>query len=646
MALGMGLCWFMASAQIDTERTLQSGRAALYFEDPMVAIQYFNQVVDAKPFLPEPYFLRAIAKYNLSDFTGAQRDASKALELNPFLPDAWEVRGVANQCLGNSTSAISDYRQALTLLPHNRQLLFNLALAQESADQFSAADTTYEELLALYPRFDNGYLGRAQLNLHRADTIAARADLDKALDINANSLGALSMSAALAADPIQARELMERAVTLAPDKTFLRVNRSIARYKANDLNGALDDLDYVVAQEPTNYEALFNRAMLRCELGDFDRALPDLDLALRLRPNDLKARLNRAMVLYEKKDYQKALDDINRVYESFPEMFAGVALRGQIHQAMGNTAEARRDFHLASQLAHSTKINDEMPPEETDDALSRFRALQAADDSQATAAEQSFNARGIKAHTAPQAKAAEMQPIYQLTYYVDPDAPAVYDKEIDDLNAARVLPLIVFLSNSQPRMESEKEAAKHFESIRRLTAAVQSGQAHTADYFARAMDFTTLKAYPDALNDLNEVILRQKDFAPAYLQRAAVRYRIQESGLGNVIADTDAATLNARSAMTLQQIMDDLDHALTLNPRMAAAHYNRGVILLRLGAWADAIDAFTAAVDIDPTLGPAYFNRGFANFERGNQDEAIADISRAGQLGVHAAYPLLKQIRF
>ncbi len=642
-----------AGAQLNTERTLQAGRSALYFSDYQVAIQYFNQVIEAKPHLAEPYFLRAIAKYNLEDYIGARRDADRAVEINPFLPDAWEVRGVAEQCMGNNAQAIADYRHALELLPHNRQLLFNKAIAEEGADRFDAADSTYSELLQFYPRYDAAYVGRAQLNLHRADTVAARADLDRALEINGNSVGALVIRAALADDPADALADMERAVTLQPDRTFLRVNRAVARYRANDFNGALDDLDYVLQQEPLNYEALFNRAMLRAELADNDRALRDLNRVLELRPNDLRARLNRAMVLLAKGEYRRAMADVKAVTDVYPEMFAAIALRGQINQAAGNTAGAQADFRQASRLAHSTKVNADnadaasasSTQDEVEETLARFKALQKADDSEATASAQTFNARGLKGRTSDNSQAVDMQPIYQLSYYTDADGPALFDKEIEELNAARVLPFVVFLTNELPSLTRQADVDRHFQSINSLTEIIDRGQARPIDRFARAMDYSTLKDFELALGDLDAVIAAQPDFAPAYLQRAAVRYRIREAGLGNVIVEGDAAELNARSAMVLGQIMDDLDRALELNPRMAVAHYNRGIVLMRLGAWADAIDAFTAAIEIDPTLGSAYFNRGYAEFSRGNRDAAMTDISRAGQLGVHAAYLLLRRMQ-
>ena len=41
-------------AQINTERVMTIARNALYFEDYVLSIQYFNQVINAKPYL---YFL-------------------------------------------------------------------------------------------------------------------------------------------------------------------------------------------------------------------------------------------------------------------------------------------------------------------------------------------------------------------------------------------------------------------------------------------------------------------------------------------------------------------------------------------------------------------------------------------------------------
>ena len=138
------LAVFLASSlagwsQINTDQVLRVGQNALYFEDYVLSIQYFNQVIQAKPYLPQPYLMRAIAKLNLEDYRGAEEDASKCISINPYLPDAWEVRGVARQNRGLNNGAIADYDQALALMPNNRNILFKFI----SLSAMMLAGTTY-----------------------------------------------------------------------------------------------------------------------------------------------------------------------------------------------------------------------------------------------------------------------------------------------------------------------------------------------------------------------------------------------------------------------------------------------------------------------------------------------------------------------
>ncbi len=648
-----------AMAQLNTDRIIQVGRNALYFQDYMLAIRHFNRVIDNRPYLAEPYYLRAIAKYNLEDYAGALTDASAAVELNPFLPDAWEVRGVANHCLENYAAAVSDYSRALDLLPYNRQILFNKAVAQERAGMYADADSTYAALFRAYPRFDAARVGHAQLNLQRGDTLAARADLGAALEINPNSVEALTLRASLSADdPKAALADMERAVKIQPDRAYLRVNRAVARYLNFDFNGALDDFDYVLQQDPMNYTALFNRAMIRAEIKDNDRALQDLDLALKLRPDDVRAKFNRALILSEKHQWDDALADADAVVAAYPEMFAGYALRAQINRQAGRESAAAADYRRSMQIARrdvapdASGASDGMAPDADADAadrtaatINRFKTLQTIQDESATA--QTFNAEGLRARVEERHDAIEPQPIYQLSYYTADadDESAVFDREINAINSARMLPFVVFLTNNLPQMTLDSDASRHFEDIQRLGALVNAGNASPLDYFARAMDYMTLKDYTPAIADLDALLAARPDFAPGYLMRAAARYRLMESQRGRVMIGADAAALNSGLAMDAARIRSDLDMALNYNPAMAVAVYNKGVLAMQAGDYDEASADFTRAISLNPDLGAAYFNRGFIHFSRGNRDDAERDVSRAGQLGVRAAYSLLRRMK-
>ena len=72
-------------AQFNTDRLITIGRSALYFEDYVLSIQYFNQAISAKSYMYEPWYFRAVAKYYLDDYVGAESDCTEAIQRNPYV---------------------------------------------------------------------------------------------------------------------------------------------------------------------------------------------------------------------------------------------------------------------------------------------------------------------------------------------------------------------------------------------------------------------------------------------------------------------------------------------------------------------------------------------------------------------------------
>ena len=83
-----------ATAQYRVDRLITAGRSALYYEDYVLSIQYFNHAITAKPYLYEPWYYRGIAKFNLDDYAGAERDAGKAIDINPYIDGIYDLRAI------------------------------------------------------------------------------------------------------------------------------------------------------------------------------------------------------------------------------------------------------------------------------------------------------------------------------------------------------------------------------------------------------------------------------------------------------------------------------------------------------------------------------------------------------------------------
>ena len=83
-----------ASAQYRVDRLVTAGRSALFYEDFVLSIKYFNLAIGAKPYLYEPWYYRSVAKFNLDDYMGAESDASEAINLNPYINDIYDLRAI------------------------------------------------------------------------------------------------------------------------------------------------------------------------------------------------------------------------------------------------------------------------------------------------------------------------------------------------------------------------------------------------------------------------------------------------------------------------------------------------------------------------------------------------------------------------
>ncbi len=654
-------------AQINTDQVLQIGRNALYFEDYVLSIQYFNQVIAAKPYLAQPYFFRALAKYNLDDFKGAEADACLAIERNPFITDAYELRGVARQNLGLDSLAILDYARALELLPENRGILFNLALAQANVKDYEASEKSFAHLLDSHPGFDGGYLGRARLLLEKADTTAALNDIDKALSINKHAVNGYLLRADIAIhrnqDYEQALKDMDEAIRLQPKYAGYYINRAYIRYRLDDYFGAMSDYDYALQLDPANFVAYYNRALLRMEVHDYNKAIDDLSHVLQMRPNEYRALFNRAMLYREIGDYENALNDIDRVIEDIPDFAMAYYLRFDVKHSMGmRSAQSDLDRSIAlatkqkareglENLINPSKILDEATPAEKDlnldsqeEVARQFSTLLTVSDN--ANVDQEFNNKGIRGKVQDRTVSIELEPLFTVTYYTSPTElkpTGDYIREVDDINRTKALRYVLQVTNHEYPISDVDDINNHFRSIEYYNSYLSTHAPRAIDYFGRAMDQLTVRNLDGAIADFNKAIEAAPDFTIAYLMRAIARERRLKLSVANPKNGEEKPSASAMK-VELKQVMDDVDTVIKLSPNMAVAYYNKGVLLAEMQDFMSALDAFTKAVEIKPDFGEAYYNRGYVYLKLGNRMAGVSDLSKSGELGIVPAYNLLKRM--
>lgn len=235
--------------------------------------------------------------------------------------------------------------------------------------------------------------------------------------------------------------------------------------------------------------------------------------------------------------------------------------------------------------------------------------------------------------------------IYALTYYdntTELRTNGNYQRELDELNSSLFLRERLYMTNS-PRQMTEIEINKQFELIQYYTKLLNTDNKRAVDYFGRALSYLLLKNYDSAIEDFTRAVEQSPHFTLAYYERAVAEYlRYKEV---HSSATTGVDRTFAVAQVEMKQIIDDLDKTLELSPGNIYVYYNKGNIYYESENYTAAISCYTQAVDAKADFGEAYYNRGIAYFRLGNMEKGMADLSRAGELGMVSSYNLLKRMR-
>lgn len=652
---------FNCFGQLDAERVFTIGKNALYFEDYILSIQYFNQVIKSRPYMAEPYFFRGLAKFYLEDYKGAEADCSLTIERNPFLVDAYEVRALSRLSTGDYAGAVADYDKGLKYLPENKFFLLNKAIAQQNLKDYDNSKQTFDKLLSLFPKYDNAYLGRAQLNVMMKDTVAAYEDLNKCISLNENNVGAYLMRADIEMsknkDYPKAIADMDRAIKLEPKKADLFVNRAFLRYKVDDYFGAMSDFDYAIGLDPGNVPAHFNRALLKMEVGDVNKAIEDFSFALSREPENYQALYNRGVLYQDIKEYQKSIADFDKVLEAYPYLPMVYFARSESKRLMGDMAGGERDYNKMRKMQKEQELkrhaiadnagkNDGEKEEETpEDVIKKFQSLVVVKNENAVKPEYDNKYRGKVQNYE---FAIEIEGLYILSYYDKPTElreNAFYQKEIDELNSSYYLRDKLYITNVNSQL-SERDIETQFELIRHYTSLLGNDSKRAVDYFGRGLSFMLVKDYDAAISDFTDAIALSPNFVLAYFARANARYfEMMADGMAGDNGGQEKEAKRLLEQAALQSVVADFDKVVELSPKLIYAYFNKGNLYYNQNDYTAAISCYTSAISIKPDFGQAYYNRGIAYLRMGNMDKGVADLSRAGELGIVSSYNVLKRMR-
>ncbi len=669
------VCPIWLKAQLNTDRLTNIGRNALYFEDYVLSIQYFNQVIKVKPFLQDAYFYRAIAKIQLEDYVGARADLDRVIELNPFIPMAYYARGYSRRRLDDMKGACEDFTKSLEYSPENPLYLINRIEVYEQMEEYDKGLSDIDFLIRRSPKQSGLYLEKGKVLLSKGDTLAAKPYFYKGVEIDsldAEMWGAKAYYDLIVDDNMGALKGYDRSVELGSKNVSTYINRGILNYYEKKYRTALEDYDMAVKIDPYSVQALYNRALLRSEVGDYNNALDDLDNILKLDPKFFEAVYHRAVIHIELGQWNDAVKELTKLIERYRYFTPALQLRANAYEKQGKDKLAFKDRKAAYDLEKEYRSGQRKDTLDTDVHIASHGAESVVDKSSMFLADVDSDTDGgkQKIRGAIQKNNVELtsEKNFQLSYYVfnavDLPQNNRLDAEIIRLNASQRLGGPVYIVNKEVQM-SGSMIDFHFAAISQKTSVLEEQPENASLYLSRAMDFTLVKDFTSAISDFSRAIFYGEDMAMAYFMRANVRYKSIEVNQNKMDIEESVRTTSkdaedtklkgaglslkplyaeSKDELEYEMVMRDYDKVIELAPQFPYAWFNKANLLSMQNDWNAALSHYNEAISINPDFGEAYFNRALVYLMLDKEDEAIADFSKAGEMGVYQSYNIISRL--
>ena len=637
---------FPVFAQFNTDRLVMIGRSALYYEDYVLSIQYFNQAISQKPWLYEPWFFRGVAKYYLDDYSGAESDCTEAIDRNPYVVSAYEVRALCRINQKKFQEAVSDYDRALRYDPENQLYWYNRILCLVQNKDYDYAMTQIDTMITRWSRYARAYAVQGEVYLLKNDTANAIQSLDKSLEIDPYDGGIWAERAVISLSQKEwkeGEEYLSQSIKLLPRHAGNYINRAMARYNQNNLRGAMADYDTALDIDPNNFLGHYNRGLLRAQVGDDNRGIEDFDFVLKLEPNNLMALFNRALLLEQTGNLRAAIRDYSKVIEDFPNFWFGLEHRASCYRRLGNTKQAELDefrilkAQMDKRYGKQQRMTDKQRQmrKRSDEDMEKYNQLVIADEDEVEHEYKSAYRGRVQNRKAD----LTFLPMYGLTFTRPQDEVKTelpYESTIEDFNATS-RSRTVYISNDQTKLEEDRmrQTFVYIDSLSTAIDATKNMKDVKPLLFMRAIAYSTIQNFDNAIDDLSICIQIDSTLTLAYWQRAVCQAKINEFNA------SQGTNIDLKSA----NVLGDLSDAIQKSPRNAYLYYNRGNLYAQRNDYQHAIDDYTRAIALEERLAEAWFNRGLAKIFANKIDDGISDLSKAGEQGLYQAYSVIKKYR-
>ncbi|MCX6256650.1 MAG: tetratricopeptide repeat protein [Bacteroidia bacterium] len=209
---------------------------------------------------------------------------TQVIDNYPTSDVAYKNRGNFFGDLRETAKAMSDYNVLLANQEADGQIYGNMGNIYRMREEYQKAYEAYDKAVKMEPGYAIAYINRGIIFSILKKYDESLADFDKALQLGAN--------------PPKVIE----------NRAFTWLYKGEVTNNPADYDKAFADFNYLVGQNPEDFNLYLNRGLTRFKISKFEEALKDFEYSVRLNPKYAGTYFNISVCYYKMNNFKKALE--------------------------------------------------------------------------------------------------------------------------------------------------------------------------------------------------------------------------------------------------------------------------------------------------------------------------------------------------
>jgi tetratricopeptide (TPR) repeat protein len=332
----------------------QLGYAHLYIKNFTVAEKYYRDAIAVNTKCTHCYMNIGITYAYRNDTKKATELFDKSITIDPNDAILYATRARHNETINDNMGALADYNRAVKLDSKNTEWLIQRSNYYAAQGITSLALSDIAKAISIAPNNHILYYKRAIIYYNKQQFKEALADIDLAIQNDSMKYDLYSVRGAIYAGLNESKKSIQdytKAIQLNPEDYTTYYNRSLERYKLEDMEGYCIDLNNTYQQlqkfDPQN--------LLLKELNDTKNIYCDLT-----KPSYY---YQRGIAFYNLQKFDDAVNIYTIGLQKFPTNAMTLSFRGNAYFAKNDYTNALIDYYASiknmANLADDIRLNQQ-----------------------------------------------------------------------------------------------------------------------------------------------------------------------------------------------------------------------------------------------------------------------------------------------